>query len=421
MEILTYPIGIVVGLMPVVANLGAPGATAELLLDGEPMCALTAEAPRCEVDLGADPRVHLLELVRRDEKDEIVERIRRWVNRPGGEAEVYLRSTCAVGARECEVSVGWAHPAKQEPRILTVTVDGAIESREVTHAVLVPAPDPGGVRVVSADAIFPDGRRASQTRVLGAQFGGSVETTLVPVPVVFKEPPKKGSPKLISLGGMPVRAVEDSLAEVVFVVEPLALESMRSLWQKSYAELRVPGRRLDLLVKGELMTVDDMTAVVPNERLARFDLFRQSSERERWLEKLAYGANVLEGRSLRLADAVAAAGMLAAGGPRRRVVVLMISGRHEDASRFSSAQVVRDLDEIMVPLLVWRVDGAKAPGWPPGPAVSSTKLLDAVKEVRKTLDEQHIVWVEGDVNPALVKRLPAEMGFEIAGRDQGQD
>jgi len=52
------------------------------------MCNATASRPKCTVNLGPDPHVHLLELIRRDGSGQVTERVERWVNRPGEEAEL---------------------------------------------------------------------------------------------------------------------------------------------------------------------------------------------------------------------------------------------------------------------------------------------------------------------------------------------
>ena len=109
MQILTFPVGVVVGLLPVVVELGVPAAPARLLLDGRPACALSAETTRCDVDLGPAPKVHLLELVREDESGRRIERVVRWVNLPGAaEAEVQTRTVCPPAAETCAVTIGWA-------------------------------------------------------------------------------------------------------------------------------------------------------------------------------------------------------------------------------------------------------------------------------------------------------------------------
>src|SRR5664279_4792247 len=82
MRILTFVPGVADGHLPVVVDLGVSPPPAELLLNGAPACRVTAVRQTCLVDLGPAPRVTLLELVRRDASGKVVERARRWVNKP---------------------------------------------------------------------------------------------------------------------------------------------------------------------------------------------------------------------------------------------------------------------------------------------------------------------------------------------------
>ena len=266
--------------------------------------------------------------------------------------------------------------------------------------------------MVSVDLIFPDGRRASQIRALGAGYAGFAETSLQAVPVVSSP----GAPLPETIGGLPVQSVGDAAAEVAFVVEPLALEGMRTLWTKAWSEIRVPGQPLSQQINGELIFLEALTAVVPNENLNRFEVFRLQGGRDAWLSRLAYGASALEGKAMRLADAVTSAGMLVAGAPRKRAVVLVMSGRHRDESTFTPEQASRYLSDIMVPLVVWRVEDGVGKGWPDGPRITSKTILAAVKALRADLDAQRIAWLEGSVNPALLRLPEDRAGVAIAGR-----
>ena len=87
LQILTYPVGVVVGLLPVVVELGAPPRPATLRLDGRTVCSFVDATTVCTVDLGRAPKVHLLELVRTGGSGNVVERAIRWVNRPGATVE----------------------------------------------------------------------------------------------------------------------------------------------------------------------------------------------------------------------------------------------------------------------------------------------------------------------------------------------
>ena len=125
MEILSYPIGLLVGLFPIAASLGPSKAPAHLLLDGRPVCELTERSPGCMVDLGRDPRVHLLELLRTDAAGQVTERVRRWVNRPGIDSEILVSGDCDEAVRRCGFDITWAHPLRLDPKRIDLTLDGA--------------------------------------------------------------------------------------------------------------------------------------------------------------------------------------------------------------------------------------------------------------------------------------------------------
>lgn len=110
MDILSYPIGILIGLFPVLVDLGPAGARAELLLDGRPVCQVTARAPGCIIDLGPAPRIHRLDLVRRTSAGAVSETVSCWINRPGLAAEIHASGDCDERSRSCNFRVGWGHP-----------------------------------------------------------------------------------------------------------------------------------------------------------------------------------------------------------------------------------------------------------------------------------------------------------------------
>ena len=91
LRILTYPIGLVTGEQTIEVALGAGDEPAELYLDGERACKVTTSDPRCLIDLGDAPHVHLLELIRFDASGRVAARAVRWVNRPGQEAELAIQ------------------------------------------------------------------------------------------------------------------------------------------------------------------------------------------------------------------------------------------------------------------------------------------------------------------------------------------
>ena len=214
MEILSYPIGLLVGLFPIAASLGPSKAPAHLLLDGRPVCELTERSPGCMVDLGRDPRVHLLELLRTDAAGHVTERVRRWVNRPGIESEVLASRRTATRRRD------GASSTSPGP-----ILDGSIRSASTSRSTERPsgtarqgtscersARTRGATRrSLVADAEFPDGTRATllahALRDLSRGSAGRAPGRAAP------PSPDAGSDESVATAlrsaGWPVRTVED--------------------------------------------------------------------------------------------------------------------------------------------------------------------------------------------------------------------
>ncbi len=151
------------------------------------------------------------------------------------------------------------------------------------------------------------------------------------------------------------------------------------------------------------------------------------------------------GSPQRLADAVAIAGLHSYAGHRRRIVVLVLGDDPVDASRFRLPAVRRYLARLRVPLQVWSVSEPPSdvyrPGREPQPTANAPRLdaarlkaasgqteLGPVVEVasiqqlkaaldalRRQLDRQRIVWVEGHHLPQRVTLTPAAIGARWAG------
>src|SRR6202011_4846613 len=118
-----------------------------------PACVIPAPAPSCMVDLGPDPVIHELALVRQTPGG--IERVTRWVNKPGVEAEVRALGDCEEKSRKCRFTITWAHPAKLDPTELRLALDGRTVARQV--AARFEPSFSATPRIVTVDATFPDG------------------------------------------------------------------------------------------------------------------------------------------------------------------------------------------------------------------------------------------------------------------------
>jgi photosystem II stability/assembly factor-like uncharacterized protein len=433
LDILSYPVGLLIGLFPVIVDLGTSPRPAELLLDGQPACTISARAPACTVDLGPDPVIHLLELVRKDKSGQVVESVKRWVNKPGVEAEVRAAGRCDGKTSTCDFTVMWAHPGKLDPASLTVALDGVTVASAVTPAVRVPFPRGSTPQVVTADATFPDGRRATFTQLLAGSYPERAEASLQAIPVVVPDGVRDDElVRSLKEAGWPVRAIELGGFEVEFVVEPGALASDSSFGLFGQSWPLQGAEQMRIIVANDTITAFQSISAEVREPAARGRAgsraspggipgvetgLKGSSVRAsaggNWLRDLFRAPHSVPAvKRLRTSDAVALAGYDLGGSSRRRAIVLIAGSEREDESTFSPAQAQAYLGQNFVPFFVWRAAPRSAPGWPAG---SDLKSFGAnVSAVRKELDRQRIVWLEGRVDQRTFRpRLPP--GVAIAG------
>lgn len=418
MEILTFPVGLVVGILPVVAGFAPGDGPATLLLDGRPACSLSAESPRCEVDLGKTLTVHLLELERGDGVG-APPRARRSVNRPGQEAELFTRLECNDPGKPCRLGIGWGHAAKLDPVRVTVTMDGTEVAGGQVRDVTLPPPQRERPSIVNVEAFFPDGSRSAKTMALSGGATDSVETRLTPVPLALRE----GVNAPTMLGEFPVRAVEPGTTAVAVAGAPGALRvAERELTQaRSSGTFRA---KLSLL-ETRLRHVRRVMLVGTTPDLPRRDVVLNPA-RSTWdnsalvLTMLGRERPDRDVPATRLADAAALAGLAAGASPGPRAVVVVLSADGApDRSTFTPQEAQAYLREVMVPLVVWRAGRPTADGWPEGIVVNSLASYDdAVAQLDALLARQRVAWVQGDVYPGRFNpTLPA--GVEIAGREGG--
>jgi hypothetical protein len=177
-EIVTLPVGLLISLFPVIVDLEGHPGLARLRLDGAPACELSARAPACMVDLGLAPRIHALDLERLDQNGNVLESIRRWINRPGVEAKVRAVGSCDKKKRECNFDIQWAHPSKLDPTAMTVALDGRTLVKNPTPSVRLPFPGRSEPQVLTVEAGFEDGSRAAFTKLLRGSCPEESEVSL---------------------------------------------------------------------------------------------------------------------------------------------------------------------------------------------------------------------------------------------------
>jgi hypothetical protein len=405
LQILTYPVGVVVGLFPVVVELGAPPRPATLLLDGRAACAFEQAGSACVVDLGPAPKVHLLELVRKGPAGNVVERAVRWVNRPGAaEAEIQTRTTCEPAADTCEVTVGWAHSDRLNPRSIRVTLDGRRVSLPVNRTLVVPARTARGT-LLTVDLAFPDRSRAFHAGAIGGRVRGDegADLTAILHDRACEEGAADGVLRRYAGAGLSLRAFEPGdwggNWEVTFVAEPQVGPLLSGLFAGP-KRWSVPDG-----VAGALDGATALTGIVANDELQEGDLL-QKGKAGHWVERLLAAIGRGPGIGQRTADAAAAAAFHAGAAPRRRAVVLLLGESAVDTSRLPVEGARRYAAEVGVPLEVWNLTLADRPGWPRDRVIlTADGLEEALRNLRRRLSCQGIAWVEADYRAATAAAL----------------
>ena len=423
MEILSYPVGLVIGLFPVIVDLAGQPGTARVLLDGKPVCEVTTKAPACLVDMGPDPRIRALDLERLDEKGNVVESIRRWINRPSAVGRVRAVGHCDDKKRECEFQVQWAHPAKLDPSSISVSLDGKRVSEGTRPLVRHSFPKGKPPKILTVDASFPDGRRADFTQLLQGYYPEEAQASLHPVPIELDSPNEAdGLAEKLRGAGWKVRAIEEGDAEILFVLQPKAISR--------YAPSAIEIADNAMVYGGSLEGQGQLWFLPADESLALLQPKAVGERIEHWLKGMIAMTSRASLARVRLADAVAAAGYRLGAVPRRRIIVLVLGAdfAQPDASTLSPAQAIAFLRESGVPLVVWRVAvsgepkgkrtnaAPKWPEWPEGDWVRGTRDFPrAIAHLREVLDRQRIVWIEDAVELDTAERsLPH--GIALAGR-----
>ncbi len=307
------------------------------------------------MDLGPDPRVRLVELVRYDTAGAVTARDHRWLNRPGQEADLTFHLTPPEPPGVCRGSVLWLHPERMSPSLLRIQHQGrSLRIGSDGRSFAYPCPDPTVPNLLAASAIFPDGRRAEAVSLAGG-YGGQERVAMTAAPLVKTDSGVTDCTFLNTIPGMTAEPVEEPGFEIVFVLDPNAgYRGILSSAGKRY-DVNSSWRRAD----ASLWDAERMWIVMPDSILSRMDAYgsdpekgyRATSGKLEWLTHLFSAANVPFDSDLRLADAVAASGLVAAAGPRRRAIVLIL-GNHADRDRstFTPAQARAYLEQIGVPL-----------------------------------------------------------------------
>jgi hypothetical protein len=411
---------------------GAPAAV-QLVLDGREVASLSKPPWAAEVDLGSSLAPHVLEAVARDAQGVVGGSARQWINLPRAAAEAALVLEGQAGAMPRRARLVWHHIAYAHAEAVLATLDGVPLAVEPGGAIALPAYDPNQVHLLEAELRFADGSHYATELAFGGPGGTSMNTELTGVVVRASGP---GRPTVEAVAGRlrdkgePLRvvAVEKAPARVVMVLEESARGPLRELAMRgglpvtSHTALQEGDEVRFLFPRAELVPRKDVPA-----RL--FEMTQAFTRRDGTFGYLLTRVRAPQpGRYQRLTDAIAVAAVEAAAGSRPRAVVLVLGPQPKDESAYRVAEVLRFLDALHVPLLVWstgrpsggtvsedRLPLALSSPWGQARHIGAVgRLLRAVEGLRDVLEGQSIVWVEGAHLPQRIG-LDGQSGLSLVG------
>ncbi len=435
----TLFLGLVYG--PVLVELSAAPAVShiELFVDGN-FVAEVRSPWVTRIDLGPEIVPRELVAVARDGSGSQVGEARQWINRPrpGAEAGFVIERSARGPGRTARLH--WRCLTGAQPVSLRVSFDG--QPLEVTDPARIPLPSysSGTTHILLAEIDFADGLSATAVASLGGEQQEEALRELTGLPIRLEA--KARLPKGERLDGwfasagrtLTTAAVEEGPAEVVFVVAGNAVNDLRALT----SELRLPGARtLAGTIGFSKETGYRFVRTVPStvedsrETVRLFPMSRVVTAADGSFLRIAGALDLAEVYGARrLAEAVAVAGLSAAGLERRRAVVLLLGSGAVEEGSIDAARARRYLSRLRVPLFVWSigreaegpdsglpaagVPGDARPDWPEAVPVSDVfRFSEAVQALKKGLAAQRIVWVEGRLNPASIELTPAATGVAL--------
>lgn len=427
---------LVVDMQPVRVAVDPGVATVEILLDDRSIGIIDGPPWQLQCDFGPTLRPHELVAVARSEDGSELGRANQLVNLPRSDAEVEIVFEAGPSGDPEAVRVVTESGERLQPLAVFVTFDGTALARGSGGRFRLPDHDPRLIHIVSAEAYFPDGVTARQDVTFGGTYGSRVATELTAVPVVADESERLELADLrglFSVRGVPanVAAVERPGARLYVVRDQGAWPYLQRMGSQADQRTRAVSRRTmqqfrDLSAGQAHVELaadtDSFHLVLANPTYSRgLMLFPigQPLDVKRWgLPWLVTHVTSQEVsvKGQRLAEAVAVAGVRAAGDGRPRTVVLVLSENPVDEGIYGAAAVQDYLRALHVPLVVWSVKRGVADGpWGPVSDISDFgKLTKVSRRLLAGLQSQWVVWVEGSHLPSAIGLAPNTLSLELA-------
>jgi hypothetical protein len=422
------------GVQPIEVAVDGPVAEVEIVLDGKHVAIMQGAPWQMKCDFGDELVPHELTAIARDKEGKELARTSQLVNLPRDNVECRLLLFRDERRRPQSARLVWQSTEKASPDAIHVTLDGIEINGIDPHLFQLPSYNPDRSHFLSAELEFGATVCRAESSFSGIE-SGEVRTDLTAVPIIVEE--GAAEPTVESLQGLlrvrgesvPVVAVDNGGASLFVVRDRAAIVPL--------AELEEVGRRKDSLrrktinsqqskavrrTSGDRVVIINPQAKLSTEPGASGIIFPTSSSFNltdkglHWLmTRIAFTEET--SNEQRLADAVAAAAVRAAATKARRAVLLVIDARVQDSSQFTPEAVVRYMQRIQVPLVVWQTGNPKKATnvWGAGHMVGNYNVvLGATRELQNLLASQRIAWLEGQHLPNEINLSESAQGMRLA-------
>lgn len=431
-EFATLFLGLVFGSQQVELLIHEQVDVVEVYLDHQVVGRLDEPPWHLTVELGEELAPHVLQAIAYDSEGEELDRVEQWINFFTQQTEVSLLVSPRQDGDGLQAQVAWESVSEQlEPTSFRIELDGEPLEVEDPRQFDLPPIDRGQVHLLRVDLQFSETLQAAAEAIFGGPYSDEIDTELTAVPVHFDRPKKLPSLEemqdwFLDQGqAVVVKAVEESQVDIVVVRDVTTVAAMRKLYprpSKYQPFRRTSGQILDSPLKKShsIRFITPVARQIEREGY-QYQIFPPIGPFSRedgallWLFSSVVPFDA-EPQGLRLADAVAVAGMAAAQSGRRRVVVVIAGAEPEDHSQLSAAAVLRFLRRLHVPVALWTpISGVKQiAAWGPAVSISSRQALtSAYQDLSKQLDRQRIVWLEGRHLPQAIRLSPKAEGAHL--------
>lgn len=432
----TLFLGLVLGPKQVDLLVEGDPAAVVLQLDGVEIDRKSGQPWSFDCDLGPRLAPHKLEALALNEAGEVQGRAIQWINLPRSRAEVAFLLEGEDPQRPDRARLIWQHIEFDQADSIRLRFDGREVPYDGLGIIRLPDYDTAELHVLEAELQFKDGARYEAELSFGTRLGFGADADLTGL--VLELPPDSKT-SLQELEGwfekdgrtLDVVGVERSPARIVVVVDEPAEDSLREL--ATVIGGATAGRTA--LHKGE-----EVVFLFPQARQTAagdtgsklFTISQPFTAEHGDLAWLLTRVRAPEGSGRRrVTDALAVAGIEAATGGRPRAVILVLGHEATDTSAYQVDEVLEFLRDIRVPMFIWwtgrpasvNVSSDRRPvrvetPWGRARDISSFgRIEQAVVDLRKSLERQHTVWVEGSHLPNRIALTSEASKADFAGQN----